>query len=184
MALVRIDKLSMRKKLLITLLLFAMLFLFRGTVYRLLVHYEYKAQRSVNRCSLAQEAIPVIDDSSLKRLTKQVLSITANELSFRKKNPSSNTAKILQAGYGNCIAYAKVASELIDCQNTSSLRFSATPIVASIYFLGISVHQFTSNPFFQDHDIVLVQDLIDGSTIAIDPSLYDYTGISYVSFNR
>ena len=54
-------------------------------------------------------------------------------------------------------------------------------LVGKIYFLGIDLHQFTSSPYFIDHDYVMVTDYSSGNKYYVDPSLYDLAGINFVA---
>ena len=44
-----------------------------------------------------------------------------------------------------------------------------------------NLHDAFNSPFWKDHDIVRITDLRDGSTIYVDPTLYDAIGIGRVT---
>lgn len=161
------------------LILLILVVLFRGALFRLTVSYRIIEERKTNsNCSSLSSYFQNIDtNKTLLSCQKR----TAQLLSFSAKNSSKDPTKIAQNGFANCIGYAKVFAAMVNC--VEGQRFKAKPVKAKLYFLGFDVHKLFNSPFFSNHDIVIVTDAKTGTTLAFDPSLYDYTGISYVNIS-
>ncbi len=59
-------------------------------------------------------------------------------------------------------------------------RYKITHAIAKIHFLDYDLHLFMDDPFWKDHDIVIIEDLSTGEKSAVDPTLYDAVGIGRI----
>ena len=176
----------MRKVGLSLLILFLLVILFRGPLYRALTHYEVVSYREVP--TLPDAGLRAVSDS-LSRLSAddeevfvfQVQEYVADRLVFRARNSGRTAAAIRAGGQANCVGYARLLTDLLN--RSAVIRASglyARSAVAKIFILGFDVHQFTDSPFFRDHDVVEIRNADGGVYRVLDPSLFDYTGVSWV----
>lgn len=170
-----------------TLIVIALLFVFKTSVYKLFFSYKvFKERKTIELVNkkLKNKVDKQIQDKNLKPL--QVLDlanqITCKNLSFTFHKALSNPNELYFTKKANCIGYAQfcsaVGNYILEKQNIDAYYF--TPAVAEIEFLGFNVHRLFSSPFFKNHDIVLFVKVKEGNLVATDPSLSDYTGIKKV----
>ena len=167
-------------------------FIFRGWVYRCLVTYEAIGQRRnyvasdsslINHIN-ATERNDVID---IKKIINTSLSLTSRQLKFTTGNNDEDPNKLIYSKNANCVGYAAFFSatcnQLFE-KNSLVDEWSAQPQIGQLYCLGINVHPYFKSAFFKDHDFVIVKNKKTGQTLAVDPSLNDYTGIEYVTLSK
>ncbi len=65
-----------------------------------------------------------------------------------------------------------------------SQLWKAEPQMGQLYFCGTNIHTYFNSSFLKDHDFVLITNQITGKTFAVDPTLYDYFFITFVTFNH
>ena len=110
---------------------------------------------------------------------KLVLDKTAKDLNFVWGKAPSNPNALGAGGQANCVGYAAYFAAIFNRCNKDET--TAEHWRAQIYFFGYNIHSWIKNPFFKDHDIVILRSK-DGQIIKkVDPSLYDYFGIAYVN---
>ena len=181
------------KRIAIAILLLATLgFIFRGWIYRSLVTYEPISQRR-NYVAIDTSFITLINtnaanqEQDISKIINASLSITAQQLSFTSGNNDEDPNKLVYSNKANCIGYAAFFSatcnRLLENDNLNEQWF-AQPQIGQLYFLGKNIHPYFKSAFFKDHDFVTVQNKITGQTLAVDPSINDYSGIKYVTIRN
>jgi hypothetical protein len=181
----------MKKRLIYLFVFFTIAYVARGWVFRQIVQYRSIGERV---------AYPITDPVLLKLVTQEhdrvALSgvedlieishkITSEQVSFTESKCDTDPNRLVHTHKANCIGYAALFSTLFNAfvkMNMTDRNWSAHPQKGQLYFLGINVHPYFDRPFFRDHDFVLLQNTMTGELIAVDPSLYDYSGIKYVTF--
>lgn len=166
-----------------------MLFLFRGSLFRLVVKYRDIGPRTEFKI-LNRDLIGKIESKSADRevgfedVVEIAKEIANDELSFTTGKASNNPNELLITQKANCVGYAamfnSVANYLIR-ENQLQGEIKATHKIGQLYFLGINLHQFFESSFFKDHDYNEVIEIKTGKTMSIDPSVSDYLGIDRVS---
>ncbi len=159
--------------------------LFAGFYFRQFVSYKSLHER--NCFPFVNNEITSIDKTTdAEEIIEDALTITANELNFTFSKCHHDPNKLLQAHKANCIGYAiffsATCNQLFEKNGLS--EWHATPMVGTISFIGINIHQYISSPFFKDHDFVKIENTKTGECFFVDPSLYEYTGIEWVRGNR
>ncbi len=169
------------------LLLLIATVVFRSWLYNHMVSYKSLAARntySLTDKSLISELKKEIPDSpSVEQLTEKALSFTASTLTYSPHQQSSDPNQLYYSHNAHCVGYAAYYAA---CCNHLFVKhnykeWSAAPVAGQLYLLGVNVHPYFNSPFFKDHDFVLLTNTATGQTIAVDPSLYDYTFIKKVS---
>lgn len=166
-----------------------MMFVFRGSIFRLVVKYHDIGTRSEFQV-LNGDLISKIDSKSASReigfeeVVEIALEIANDELSFTTGRASNNPNELVITQRANCIGYAamfnSVANYLIN-KNQLQGEIKVVHKIGQLYFFGINLHQFFESSFFRDHDYNEVIDIRTGKTISIDPSVSDYLGIDRVT---
>lgn len=160
---------------------------FRSWLYNHMVSYKSIAARnaySLTDKSLISELEKEIPGSPTpEQLIEQALAFTANQLTYSTHQQSANPNKLYYSHNAHCVGYAAYyaacCNHLFVKHNYKDWR--AAPVAGQLYLLGVNVHPYFHSPFFKDHDFVLLTNTKTGQTIAVDPSLYDYTFIKKVS---
>ncbi|HEU4717182.1 MAG TPA: hypothetical protein VFU15_05095 [Bacteroidia bacterium] len=154
-------------------------YIFRGSIYR--ACFSYKLVR------LRSEATPPyalsVTGQDIQGIAEAGLEGSSALLSFTTGPCATGVPKLQYGGKTNCIGYSNL------CAGICEMKFRANPSlkdaraetwVAQIFFFGWNVHRLFSDPFWKDHDVVLLTDGAAGDRILLDPTLYDYTGIGFV----
>jgi hypothetical protein len=175
---------------LFVLALIVLVVIFRGWLYRNTVSYESISKRSsclVNSAKL----IKLIEVESKDKLeadiddiVKMSLSITSDKLNFSFGNTSKDPDVLMDSHSANCIGYScfftGVCNYLLKKYNLEN-SWNIEAHVGHIYFFNMNVHNFFNDPFFLDHDFVVIKNIITEKKIAVDPSLNDYFWINYIT---
>lgn len=116
------------------------------------------------------------------------LEITSEILDFTFENTSSDLNTLLESGKANCVGYAVVFNSILNyiidkTKEGTYPVFDTDHCVGQISINGINVHNLFTDPFFKDHDFIVINYLKCNERIAVDPSLYDYFGIKRVKLN-
>ncbi|MBI1307469.1 MAG: hypothetical protein GC181_12780 [Bacteroidetes bacterium] len=182
-----------KKVLLSTVTLFVFFILFRGLIYRNTVSYHSIDQRKnykikdtalinyVEKNNLNES------EANISRVIEQSLILTARYLQFTTKPCKSDPNELIHTKKANCIGYAAFFSSscnyLLQKEQLSNI-WKAQPYIGELHFLGVNIHPLFHSPFFADHDFVLIRNLKTNEVIAVDPTVYDYSGIERVRFPR
>jgi len=172
-------------------LLLAMVFFFRGWLYRQIVTYQTIGQRagySVND----QKLINYIDhslggkkDPDVQSIIQLSLSITAQQLNFTAGRNDLDPNKLVYSKTAHCVGYAAFyASTCNYLLQKFSLQdaWMAKHQIGQLNLFGNNIHHYFNTPFFKDHDFVTIENKITGEKFAVDPSLYDYFWIKFVTY--
>ncbi|MCC7319145.1 MAG: hypothetical protein IT219_11470 [Bacteroidales bacterium] len=182
---------TLKRSLYILLATITLCLLLRGPLYRLLVTYRVVGDRP---------SYTITDPELLNFIEKQVagkklsdgnsvakagLAATAAALHYTAEQNSSDPNRLIHTRTAHCVGYAafcaSVCTYLFEKHNLSD-EWTARPYAGQLYVLGHNVHPYINHPFFKDHDFVLLQNKRTGEILALDPTLFDYSGISKVSF--
>ncbi len=174
-------KFLLRVILAIALLLFCAS-IFRGALYRAVVHYEMLRERPVPFAGPIDGARTAARD--LEDMIDAALDTTARLLQFTMGSASSDPAVLLRGGDANCTGYAAVFASLVRNELDRVHRgqhYRVEQLIAQLHIGDRNLHDAFRSPFWRDHDIVRIMDLRDGSVTYIDPTLYDAVGIGRVT---
>jgi len=162
------------------LILFLFTILFKGFLYRSFVDYNDIGSRGVYLI----EKIP--NDNFRSKDIDELLNYTLNRTSEKLEFKLNNPGKFMLTGKANCVGYSDFYSSYINqllLKNDLGNEWKVYHKVGKLELFGIDVHQYFSSPSFKDHDFVVIENFKTKEIIAIDPALYDYTGIKRVTIN-
>ncbi len=126
---------------------------------------------------------PLVDEKIVTEIIDRELDSTSGLLEFTMGGCSTKAEFLRKGGKTNCVGY----SDLFAARCNSDFekkglgkRCEAVPYIAELHVFGFNIHQLFSNPFWKDHDVVLVMNHTNREFILVDPTLYDYSGIGIV----
>jgi len=159
-------------------ILFLVVLLFKGFIYRSFVEYDDVESRGI--FVIENLSSDSFRNTDINEIIDYALNQTSKRLEFKLNNPG----KFMLTGKANCVGYSDFCSSyLIHLlrENNLEKEWNVHHKVAKLRVFGIDIHQYFSSPSFKDHDFVVIENLKTKEKIAIDPALYDYTGIKRVS---
>ena len=181
-----------RRFLLWCIFIFLILFLLRGWLFRKVNYYTSTGPRDYTS-SPSPELIQWIDQHTkdikpeISDIIDESLHLAADQLAFTTEKCETDPNKLFLSHKTNCIGYAAffstVCNQMIK-ENKLQQQWIATPHIGQLYFFGINIHPYFKSKFWKDHDFVLVENKMTGERIAVDPSLYDYSGITTVRYKK
>lgn len=160
------------------LFLLFLIILFKGFVFRSVVNYNSFKNRKIS--TIENFKTTNFRSTNIDEILDCALKQTSQKLEFKLNNPG----KFMLTGKANCVGYSEFySSYLFQLLQTNKLdnEWKVHHQVAKLKLFGVDVHQYFSSPSFKNHDFVVVENLKTKEKIAIDPALYDYTGIKRVS---
>lgn len=159
--------------------------IFRSTLFQLVVCYSTIEERKpldIIKSTMIQELRTIGDTNNLDKLIDSILKHTADKLAFTSEKCSVDPHEMTISPKTNCVGYANYfVSVFNELSETKNHHWQAVACRGEIHFLGINVHQYFKSGFLQDHDYVKITDRKLKTTIIVDPSLFDYTGIDRVN---
>ncbi|MCL1937122.1 MAG: hypothetical protein FWF52_01840 [Candidatus Azobacteroides sp.] len=184
---------TLKRTFLIILILLTIGILLRGTLYRNIVAYESIGQRmnyEITNDKLTQyikENCREKDNADIKEIIKTGLSLTSKILNFTFSKNDCNPNKLIDLQTANCVGYAAFFSTVCNYQlkrHNLSEEWIAQPEIGQIYVFGVNIHRYFNFLFFKDHDFVIIKNKKTKETYAVDPSIYDYLYISFVTLKN
>ncbi len=165
----------------------------RGELYRLFVNYRSIGQR-INYPIRDTALIGYIESEAAEKKISDAedvialaLSITSGRLNFTTDKNYNDPNLLIHTGTANCIGYSAFFSttcnHLLKKYNYAD-TLVATPQIGQLYFLKKNIHEYVSDPFFKDHDFVLIENKKTGETYAVDPTVNDCLLIRYVTYKK
>jgi hypothetical protein len=170
-------------------IILVLVILFRGFLYRTLVHYTLVDTRSSVTLT-NKKLIEEIDKETrgvvldIDEIIDVCNSITSKRLSFTFDAVPGNPNEVYDFGKANCVGYSALFNSIgnyIVNQQNQNLQYEFTHHVGKLFFLGIDMHTMSDNPFLSNHDFNKVTVVATGETIYLDPSMRDYLRIRTVT---
>ena len=179
-----------KRILILTALLIVAAILFRGAIYRTVVGYRATGERTLYMATNKQ-LIQYIDEndkenSNIEDIVKLSLWITSQKLTFSTEKTERDPNKLIHTKKANCIGYSLFYSAVCNylLEKHSLSDWQARPQIGQIYAFGVNLHSWLQHPFLQDHDFVLIKNKKTHEKIAVDPSVYDYLRINFVTLKE
>lgn len=182
------------KRTVITIFLLGVVgFLLRGWVYRNVVTYKSLGLRT-NYVATHEALVGYIhantshlEEPSVGEIIDLGLTITAKQLYFTAGKNDIDPNQLISSKAAHCVGYstffAASCNHLLQ-ENGLSDRWVAQPHIGQLYFLGTNVHRYLNSAFFKDHDFVTIENKTTGEMFAVDPTVYDYFKIGFVSYKK
>lgn len=144
----------------------------------------------VTNASLQQEIKDWLQENQeidLDDLIDFLLDLTSEYLEFSFTQNNNNPDILITSKKANCIGYASFYASVFQFsiqQAQLQNRYQCQQVVGKIFYLGQDAHQFFDNPFFANHDFIIIQDLENHQTTVIDPSFYAYLGVRNIDLKE
>ncbi|MEN7551794.1 hypothetical protein AAG747_28015 [Rapidithrix thailandica] len=167
--------------------------LFRGGVYRSLISYQSLGERK-NYTVYDPELVRQIDEMAkaekpqdIREVVDLGLLITASQLKFTFTRNEMDPNRLARSKTAHCVGYAvffaSVCNYLLK-KNDLEGDWIALPHAGQLYLGQTNVHAYFTSSFFKDHDFVILKNQLTGEILTIDPTLYDYLRIGFVTFKE
>ena len=166
-------------------IVFVLLFICKGFLYRKLVNYtkiDTRENYAITNENLLQTVETAIKDKELAidDIIKLSLEITTKQLHFEVAEASNNPNINFTTQKAHCVGYASLCNSIgnyILREKNLAEIYEFKHVVGTIEFLGYNVNDIIQNPFFKDHDYNEILNKETGEKQFIDASVYDYTWI-------
>lgn len=178
------------KIVLILVLIFGALYVFRGTVHRAIVTYKEDGGRK--NYKVKDKTLAIFIENNLKSnqagdiesIIDLSQEITDAALSYSEEAKENDPNKTVLLRKANSIGYAAFAASvgnyLIDRYKLHEV-WEAKPVKGKLHVFGKDMHSQFKKKSFKEYDFVIFRNKITKKEITIDPSLYARGGIERVS---
>lgn len=170
-----------------------LLFLFKGSIYRMAVKYEDGGSRKSydikddNLANYINQNLPndesldtTIDIDQIIDLSQE---ITTKTLDFSLEAQESDPKKLILTAEANCVGYAAFASAVgnyLLSRFGMDKEWEAKPKKGKLYLFGNSMHKNVKSGWFKDHDFVVFRNKNTKEEIYADPTVHEYFGVKRV----
>ena len=184
---------TIKRSLLMILLLTSVGFLFRGWIYRHVVTYKSVGTRTTYPASdknFTQYIDSCLDNQmqpDIKQIINLALAITSERLTYTAEKNDIDPNLLFTSRNAHCVGYAAffttTCNYLLKKYDLAD-QWTAKRRIGQLYFLGTNIHPYFPTPFFKDHDFVTIENKETGEILAVDPTVKDYLSIDFVSYTR
>lgn len=177
---------ALKKWFLVFLLVVGLGWLARGPIFRLLFSYKNessKAVYSIENQAFIQKMNALKIQTDPEKIIETALELTAEKLHFSTQKAAADPNLLFENGAANCIGYAAFfcsTSRLLFKKAGLESEFEIEHRRGRIFFGNLDLCSFSKNSFWKNHDFAVVKNRKTGQTSAIDPSLFDYSGIKTI----
>ena len=151
----------------------------RGPLFRSIVRYHVVGERA----AIKKDGAPGSVAAKVDGILQAALDTTADRLHFSTGRVTSDPRELVPGSAANCIGYAALFAALVEedlARAELADRYAVQQVVSKLHIGSWNMHSLFDDPFWKDHDIVRITDKATGTTILIDPVLYDVAGIDRV----
>jgi len=120
---------------------------------------------------------------SIEKEIQRALNFTSQTLYFTTANTSQQLLQLLENSKANCIGYGNFFKHRLQFQLKNGElvdQYELQQWRGKLYILGWDLHSLFDDPFWKDHDFNIIIDKKTGEQIAVDATLFDYSGIRKV----
>lgn len=171
----------------------ALLFLFRGNVYQMVVKYEDAGNRKsytvkdeafaafINRNLPNDESLD--ENIDIEQIIDLSLDVTVKTLDYSAEASENDPQKTLMEGYANYIGYAAFTATVGDYllkRFGLNKEWEAKPKKAKLYMFGTNKTKKAPDGWYKDHDFVVFKNKTTKEEIYVDPSAYESYGTKRV----
>lgn len=178
------------KRIFLVITVVLVIIVLRGPLFRFSVSYLPTGQRAGYEISndklrqyIRQNQLDK-DSADIQEIIKTSLALTSNTLDFTFSKKDENPNRLIDSKLANCIGYAAFFSAVCNYQLKEydlSEEWGAIRKVGQLSVFGMNIHHFIEDPFFKDHDFVVIQNKVTDESYAVDPSMYDYLYIDFIT---
>ncbi len=167
-----------------------LLFIFKATIYRVIVKYETVGSRKSyevkdkSLINFIEKELTEEDLIDIESILEKATILTNDKLHFTTSKSDIDPNKLITSEYTHCTGYAiffeTICNYMIK-KNILLKDWKAMTRIGELYFLGINIHDYVKSPFFKDHDFVIIKNVKTGQKFCVDPTVSDYLNIDTVS---
>lgn len=165
---------------------------FRAQLFRHVIYYRSIGQRTeyqVRDTALSNFIERKAEHEKVAELADVIdlsMSATRHQLDFSTEKSENDPNKLIYTHTANCIGYAAFFSATCNylLEKNKFSGWKASPHIGQLYLFGHNVHKYFSDPFFYDHDFVVIENIHSGEVYAVDPSMSDCLLIDYVTYKK
>ena len=164
----------------------------RAQLFRYMITYRSIGQRTeyvAKDTSLINFIERKAEHEKVKELSDVIelsMAATRHQLEFSTEKSENDPNRLIHTHTANCIGYAQffttTCNYLLKKNQFGSWR--ASPHIGQLYFFGHNVHKYFSDPFFYDHDFVVIENSLSHEVYAVDPSMSDCLLIDFVTYKK
>jgi hypothetical protein len=121
--------------------------------------------------------------AGIDSLVNFLLEMTKDQLQFSFGKSDSDPEKLVHSKKANCVGYAAYFNSACNYalqKSRFNSEYECRHCVGKIYADTTEITALFNDPFFNDHDFNVIRPLKGGKDIVVDPSLYEYLGISRI----
>lgn len=177
----------MKRTLKIILIAICLLFLLRGQVFRLLIYYvpvqQVHLPNEIQSFSSAMSSYPEANSITIEKEIRRALNFTSQALYFTLANTSMHPLDLLENSKANCVGYGNFFKHRMLFQlehRKLEGQYEVQQWRGKLYLLGWDLHTLFEDPFWKDHDFNIIIDKKTGAQLAVDATLFDYSGIKKI----
>ncbi len=167
----------------------ACLFIFRGPIFRTLIHYSETGTRkhiNIDDAQLIENIEASIGDPNMtfEQLVKLSSKLTNDRLSFTFLAASRDPNQVYQSKKANCIGYAALFNSILNFiieKKKLNETYQVQHLIGKLDLLGFDLHNLSDDAFFKEHDFIRIKNKKTGKDLFVDPSIGDYLLIDYVN---
>jgi len=165
----------------------------RGPLYRFTVSYSSIGQRAGYEIAndklwqYLRENNVEKDSADIKEVIETSLTLTSNRLDFVFSKNNSNPNLLIDSKFANCVGYAAFFSTVCNYQLEKynlSEEWVAIHKIGQLYVFGVNIQHYIDHYFFKDHDFVVIENKKTKEAYAVDPSMYDYLYIDFITLKK
>lgn len=163
-----------------------MTIVFRGPIFHWVFSYSTIQTREITRLNAESSKYFSERDCGdlIEAKIQKNLKIVGKALEYSFESVSSDPNSFRNNSKAHCVGYSALYASLLNADfECSELRniWAVRHCVGQIHLFGFNLHSLFDSSFFKDHDFVVVENLISGEIVVIDPVIYDYLLIETVN---
>jgi len=182
------------KKALLTIFIISTLgILFRGWIYRHSFAYKTIKQRKVypvvnkRLAEYLNKGVDEMKNPDIEKIIHFALLKTAQRLNYTMAKNDNDPNKLINSKTAHCVGYAAffaTSCNYLLKEFKLSDKWAAKHQVAHIYLFGNNIHKHFDKAFYKNHDFATIENKTTGKIYTIDPIVYDYLYIDYVTCRK
>ncbi len=165
--------------------------LFKGVLFRWFVVYASFGPRKVSVTASAEMKAWISAETDRYALDgehdilTEAQRLTAKRLQFTTGPCAADAATVFKERKANCIGYAAlcaaIGNTIFEMRGLDG-QWETHVETAQLRVFGMNVNAWFASPFLKDHDFVTIRDQHGNMHFAVDPTVFEYFGITSVSY--
>ena len=160
----------------------------KAMIYRTIFQYDSIAYRTLDEelgSEISEYLLARLPDSheDITIIIEKALQVSSSHLHYKLNSKTHSVETCFLHREAHCVGYSLFFAGIMNfyiqyfhLQEEWELKHC----VGQLYIGNWNIHPIFKHPSFQDHDFVTIRNIQSGEIIAVDPTLYDYSGIQTV----